>query len=133
MRRPHKVQKIGLAMVLAGAVLGGSAASASTTQVVQIGDNCGGSMHCYSPPAASALSGDTVTWQSTSIEKHTVTACTPNQCAGNGPGTGTDKHLASRTILPGGSYSFTFQGKGTYLYYCKIHGYGVMHGTVTVS
>jgi len=33
----------------------------------------------------------------------------------------------------GKTYSFTFAGAGTYVYYCAIHGYATMHGTITVS
>jgi plastocyanin len=29
-------------------------------------------------------------------------------------------------------YGFTFNAPGTYVYYCAIHGYAVMRGTVSV-
>jgi plastocyanin len=41
--------------------------------------------------------------------------------------------LASPSIAPHKTYAFTFTGLGTYRYYCKVHGFSVMHGTVTVK
>jgi hypothetical protein len=54
-------------------------------------------------------------------------------CAGNGGGTGGDSWVGSGLLNPGDLYTHTFTGAGTYVYYCTIHGYAAMHGTITVS
>ena len=64
---------------------------------------------------------------------HTVTRCTPAACSGASGGTGTQTGFGSGTIAAGGKYAFAFRGKGTYVYYCSIHGYALMHGTITVT
>jgi plastocyanin len=58
-----------------------------------------------------------------------VTRCTVAACGVSG-GTGHDQGFGSGTILPGGTYSFTFQTKGSYVYYCAIHGYQTMHARI---
>jgi PKD repeat protein len=52
---------------------------------------------------------------------------------GVGGGTGTDNWTASPNIGNGQSYQKTFTGAGTYVYYCSIHGYTAMHGTITIT
>ena len=66
----------------------------------------------------------------TSVE-HTVTRCTTSACP-VGPGNGTDAAFGSGDLGAGQRFSVTFQNLGTYNYYCQVHGYSVMHGTVTV-
>jgi plastocyanin len=94
---------------------------------------CSTPSYCYTPNSVTIAPGDTVTWTDLSDAPHTVTRCTPAACQGNGPGTGTDNGPQSGTVNPNQTYSFTFHGPGTYLYYCTIHGYAVMHGLVTVA
>jgi plastocyanin len=111
--------------------------SSAAQQNVTIGDGCGPGpfLFCYSPQTVSASSGDRVTWTNNSITPvgHTITRCTPSACGGVGGGTGTDTWPDSGTIHHGQTYSHTFTGAGTYVYYCTIHGYAQMHGTITVG
>ena len=120
-----------LAVVVFTAVPSGAA-----QQNVAIGDGCGPGpfFFCYSPQTLSVGSGDRVTWTNNSITPvgHTITRCTPSACGGVGGGTGSDKWPDSGTIHQGQTYSHTFTGAGTYVYYCTIHGYAQMHGTITV-
>jgi plastocyanin len=98
--------------------------------IVNQGGSCT-SLFCFQPPKPSVVSGTKVVWKNVSGAVHTVTPCTVAAC-GVGPGTGTDTGFGSGAIAPGTKYKFTFSGKGTYVYYCQIHGYAVMHGTVVV-
>lgn len=113
-----------------------AAPSGAAEQNVTIGDTCGPGpfFFCYSPQTLSVGAGDRVTWTNRSITPvgHTITRCTPSVCGGVGGGTGTDKWPDSGTIHDGQAYSHTFTGAGTYVYYCTIHGYAQMHGTITV-
>jgi plastocyanin len=87
------------------------------------------SAFCYQPGKISIKTGTTVTWINTTSVTHTVTRCTVAAC-GVGGGSGKDTGFGSGNIAAGGSYTFTFDGKGTYVYYCAIHGYSVMHARV---
>jgi len=112
------------------------APSGAAQQNVKIGDACGPGpfFFCYSPQALKVSSGDPVTWTNNSITPlgHTITRCTPAACGGVGGGTGTGKWAGSGTIHQRQTYNNTFTGPGTYVYYCTIHGYAQMHGTITV-
>jgi plastocyanin len=93
----------------------------------------GGKIFCYSPSTLSVAPGTKVTWQNNTSVVHTVSRCTVAVCGVSG-GTGTDMGFGSATLLnPGKTYTFTFTGAGTYVYYCMIHGYATMHGTITVT
>jgi plastocyanin len=92
-----------------------------------------GTEFCFNPPSQTAASGESVTWTSQSSAPHTIVRCTPSACAGNSGGTGADSWAGSGVLNPGGQYSHTFTGVGTYVYYCSIHGYAAMHGTITVT
>jgi plastocyanin len=122
----------------AGFAFPGPAASASTTTTVVINFGatgaCGSGVYfCYVPSPATVSAGDTVVWTDQSgFGPHTVTRCDPAHCAGHDGGTGTDSPLDG-TVGPGSDFSHTFTGPGTYLYYCKIHGYALMNGIVTVD
>lgn len=109
----------------------------ASEQNVRIADGCGPGpfFFCYSPSALTVSSGDRVTWTNKSITPvgHNIVRCTPDACNGVGGGTGTDKWAGTGTIHQGGTYSHTFTGAGTYVYYCSIHGYAQMHGTITVQ
>jgi plastocyanin len=111
-------------------------ATGSTTYTVKINGtpNCGTSMFCYDPSSLVVHAGDTVTWANNSTAPHTVTRCDAGCPASVGPGNGTQSWPTSPTInANGGTYSFTFTGPGTYNYYCAIHGFAMMHGTITVD
>jgi plastocyanin len=117
-----------LAADVAAGSPGASAAGGPTVMIVNMGGTCT-SAFCYQPNKISINSGTTVTWINTTSFSHTVTRCTLAAC-GVGGGTGRDAGFGSSVIPPGGSYTFTFDGKGTYIYYCMIHGYKVMHARV---
>jgi plastocyanin len=86
----------------------------------------------FNPMTVPITAGDKVTWNNRSTVAHTVTRCTTGVCdPGSGPGDNFDS--GSISAVPPGSYSHEFKTAGTYNYYCKIHGYVNMHGTVTVS
>jgi hypothetical protein len=81
------------------------------------------------------VAGDRVTWVNKSGAAHTVTRCTPAACNGASGGTGTDTSFTSGDVgaASGASFTHTFSQPGTYVYYCTIHGYALMHGTITVT
>jgi plastocyanin len=92
-----------------------------------------GTEFCFNPPAQTAVSGVHVTWTNQSaFAPHEIARCTPSACAGNSGGTGGDSWAGSGVLNSGATYSHSFTGVGTYVYYCTIHGYAAMHGTITV-
>jgi plastocyanin len=100
--------------------------------VVTKGVTCS-SEFCYAPQNTTIRQEDSVTWTNMSTSIHTVTICTPAACSPVGPGTGTDPGFTSGIIGAGGTFNHQFVNPGTYNYYCQIHGYVVMHGTITVA
>jgi plastocyanin len=76
------------------------------------------SLFCYHPANLTVTVGTNVAWTNTSAAPHTVTGVS------GGPSSG--------TLLPGTRYTFKFTSPGTFTYFCTIHGFAVMHGTVTV-
>jgi plastocyanin len=120
------------ALLLPKAVTGQTAtATSSKNHPVSIGGTCGS--FCYSPASLKIRQADTVTWTNNAGFGHTVTRCpTGATCSGVGPGSGTDPAFDSGTIIAGATFVLQFHGTGTYNYYCTIHGYGIMHGTITV-
>jgi plastocyanin len=118
-----------------------SAGANSVPHSVQIvANDCPSSAFCFVPSALTVADGDRVTWTDVSGYIHRVTRCTPDACDGIDGGTGTDASFTGGDVYaaggyvpnPGKTYSHVFHGAGTYNYYCSNHGYGVMHGTVTV-
>jgi plastocyanin len=61
----------------------------------------------YVPNPATISVGSTVTWVNNDVDPHTSTSTT--------------NVFASPTIPPGGSFSFTFQSRGSFNYFCQIH------------
>jgi plastocyanin len=128
---------------IAAALFGASAFSLMTasatsaaggTVTIKSGSGCtGGATFCYAPSALSVTDGSTVTWTDSTGAPHTVTRCDATSCGSLGPGTGTDTSFTSLSVTPGNSVSQTFHGKGTYNYFCTIHGFAAMHGTITVT
>jgi plastocyanin len=92
----------------------------------------GGESFCYAPSTLTVAPGTKVSWKNTTSAPHTVSRCTTGACGVSG-GTGTDMNFGSGLINPGQTYAFTFMHAGTYVYYCQVHGYAVMHGTITVT
>jgi plastocyanin len=111
----------------AGASIGSSAIS-----IVGGGGACT-STFCYQPSQLTVAPGTTVSWTNRTVADHTVTRCATSACPGSGPGTGGDPAFNSGVLLPGKTFSLVLHGVGTYNYYCQIHGFATMRGTVTVS
>jgi plastocyanin len=93
----------------------------------------GGTEFCYLPESATAVAGTPVTWTNATSVSHTITRCTPSACAGNGGGTGKQAGFGDADLSPSTTYTFTFTAAGTYVYYCAIHGFAAMHGTITIT
>lgn len=121
----------GFALSIVAATSMASAAAPASVTITSTG--CGGSLFCYKPPTLMVANGASVEWMNSTAVQHTVTRCTPAACGGMGPGTGTDSTFTSGTIAAHGTFTHTFHGAGTYNYYCAIHGFAVMHGSVTVK
>src|SRR6266852_4840472 len=131
------------AVVLAGAAATAGVAHASaaapravphTTVNIVAGSQCTpAASFCFKPSAKTIASGTRVIWKNTTAAPHTITRCTPAACSGVSGGTGHDTGFGSGTVSSGGRYKFVFHGTGTYTYYCTIHGYALMHGTITVT
>ncbi len=109
------------------------AASASDISITITLATCagGGTDFCFSPEAVAAQTGALITWTDHSGVAHQIAPCTPSSCPGSPPSTG---HDAFNVFVPANGHgSFTFTGAGTYYYYCTIHGYAAMHGSITVT
>jgi plastocyanin len=133
MRRSIIVTLVAL-FAIAGITVGVAAASpnvtAPPTKTVAIKAGCS-TYFCFKPAPLTIKHGTKVIWKNTSGVAHTVTRCTMAACHMNG-GTGKQTGLKSKAIGNNKTYSFTFTKTGTYRYYCAIHGYATMHGTITV-
>ncbi len=89
---------------------GGAVAHTSASTTVSMGDNF------YSPASISIAVGDTVTWSNNGQAPHSATA---------------DNGSFDTGVFNGGqSRSHTFNGAGTFTYFCTVH--ANMHGTVRV-
>jgi plastocyanin len=120
-------------LILAVATTSGTAGPVTVRTVavaIQNGGACG-QIFCFTPQTRTITSGTTVTWSNATAADHTVTRCDTAACP-VGPGTGTDAAFGSGLLGAGQTFSVIFHGLGTYNYYCQIHGYTTMHGTVTV-
>jgi plastocyanin len=123
-----------LTAMLAWSMAVAIASSPAAVSLVDAGTSGCASTHCYVPAATNITSDTQVTWTNTSTVGHTVTRCTPADCAGQDGGTGNDNGFGGKEhIAPGLSYQFTFADPGTYFYFCRVHGYSVMHGEVIVT
>jgi len=109
-------------------------AHASRSAVVAI-STAGCPAFCFSPAQTTIEAGGTVTWTNNSSADHTVMRCTPSACNGVTGGTGNDPNFTGVTIAVPDTKTahYTFTQPGTYVYYCTLHGYAVMHGTITVT
>ena len=105
----------------------------AVVRIVPMASCPSGTLFCFKPASLSVASGTRVVFKNRTTIIHTVTRCTMPACPVSG-GTGTDTGFGSPgTIAAGGTYKFIFVGKGTYTYYCTLHGYATMHGTITVT
>jgi plastocyanin len=100
--------------------------------IVNGGGSCA-SEFCYSPASMTIRQADTVKWTNNSTAAHTVTRCTAAACSGVGPGNGKDPSFNSGLVNPGATFTLQFHAAGNYHYYCQIHGFPIMHGTIIVE
>jgi plastocyanin len=120
------------ASFVAAVTLAPDAGAAANVSVI-ISDDCGGPDFCFRPSHITISDGDTVTWTNDSAIEHLVGPCDEASCDGQGPGTGTDGAFLTAAVAPGATFSHTFRGTGTYVYFCAIHGFTGMSGVVTVN
>jgi len=143
MRRPV-ILALSLVLVASGAAGAGVAAAGASTaapaakpkatvSIVSSSKCKPVSTFCYKPAKLKVARGTKVTFVNKTLTTHTITRCSTASCAGHDGGTGTDTEFGSGSVPANGKYSFVFNGKGTYVYFCAIHGYGAMHGQVTVN
>jgi len=141
--KPKKIAMIALAVTAGAALLVPRAtheaaamtnppAKSLAVSIVASGGSCANE-YCFSPADLAVHQDQTVTWSNATSVMHTVSSCTTSACSGVGPGTGTDPTFNSGLISPSGTFVLEFHGTGTYNYYCMVHGYLVMHGTITVK
>lgn len=87
----------------------------------------------YQPSVARAPIHGTVVWTNADGIAHTVSECDATDCPVPACSAGA---CADRFVSPTityGSYMNTFDSDGTYNYFCRVHGFAVMHGQVVVS
>jgi plastocyanin len=137
MNLPPSLRIAIVALATAGVALvtatGATSAAAATTAVVEIrSGSCASTIYCYVPESLTVTVGDTVRWTDVSGSPHTVTRCTPAACDGHDGGTGTDASFTRADIDTGHDFTHVFSAPGTYNYYCEIHGYIDMRGTIVV-
>lgn len=120
-------------MVGAGLAMPAPALAGAGISITSGGCSGGGTAFCFLPESATAAAGTPVTWTNTTSVTHTITRCTPSACAGNAGGSGAQAGFGDANLSPGGTYAFTFTAPGTYVYYCAIHGFAAMHGTITIT
>lgn len=77
----------------------------------------------FSPNTLTISAGTTVKWTNKDGITHTVTSGLPGA---------PDAIFDSGNLGNGSTFSYTFNTKGTFKYYCKIHG-AMMTGSVTVQ
>ena len=88
----------------------------------------------FEPPVISVKEGDTVTWINEDREGHTITSGTGSGRFGWMGGSEFGKRTGlfdSDRFMKGESWSFTFNERGLYTYYCTIHPW--MEGVVAVG
>lgn len=106
---------------------GGSGAAAQETTTIQVGD-----LYFCDPSNEGAVcetiitSGDTVEWQWTGSEPHTTTECGGDLDNCQPP------HLWDSGQKSAGTFAFTFDSPGAFVYRCQIHP-GEMRGQITVQ
>jgi plastocyanin len=135
MRRAFVPVFAALALLVCAVAIGEGVGGAATPPVKKVsitGTACANGLYCYKPGPLTVKRGTKVVWTNTSGVIHNVRRCTKPQCGVTG-GTGKQTGFGSPTLQPRKTYAFTFKMPGTYRYYCNIHGYGVMHGVITVK
>jgi plastocyanin len=116
---------IAAGMLLAGSCGSSSSTSQSTTKSTSTsptgpqGDNFEVTIQgdAFSPPSVNVPAGTTVHWTNHDSVTHTVTSDTGL--------------FDGKNIGQNGTFSYTFNTKGTYSYHCSIHTF--MKGTIIVE
>ncbi len=93
----------------------------------------GGTEFCFSPESVTIAVGTAVVWTNETGINHTTSSCTSSACPGASANTGSQTFSNPVGAANGSTESVTFTSAGTYTYYCMIHGYVAMHGTITVT
>ncbi len=104
-------RSIGLASIPAVLLLGAAGAQAATTRTVDVTE------FAFTPTAVAAAEGDAVRWTDRGSLSHTTTSTITGAVGWNS------------TLTPGGSFSKSLPGAGTYAYHCNFHS---MSGKVKV-
>lgn len=130
--RPLSIAAAAAAVATLGFGVAPAGAAGAAVSIADATTCLNGSVFCYRPAALAVNPNTTITITNTSVDIHSLTRCTVAACGagnvGSGPGTFDTGHLAS-----GAAAQITLKHPGTYVYYCTIHGYSVMHGTFTVG
>ena len=84
---------------------------------------CEATDECFIPADVTVDVGGEVTWNNDDTAAHTITSGTPED--------GPDGTFDSGLIMPGTTFSYTFEGAGVYPYFSVVHPWAM--GTVTVS
>jgi len=115
-----------IALAAAGLVAAVGDAHAQSPTTVQVGD-----FYFCDPSFGAGVcettvnEGDTVEWQFVGDQLHTTTECSDDHDSCSAP------HLWDSPLLDSGTFSFTFETPGTYLYRCQAHTFE-MRGRVIV-
>ena len=123
--------------VALGAALAVKAAADTAITITSPGcsGSGGGAEFCFNPEAASGQTGVKVTWTNMSAgAPHNLATCDSMNCPGAPASTGSDTfNNVAINGSDGSTGSFTFSHAGTYYYYCTIHTYANMHGSITIA
>jgi plastocyanin len=84
---------------------------------------CEETNECFIPAEVTVSVGDTVTWSNDDSAAHTVTSGTPTD--------GPDGKFDSSLFMAGTTFSYTFDEKGEYNYFCMVHPW--MTGKIIVN
>lgn len=123
------VRSMAAAIVLAGSLSAGAATAREADVVVEMTGEL-----TFAPRRVTISTGDTVEWRNVSGVVHTVTA--DPQLASNPENVVLPKGAEtfdSGTILPKGSFKYTFSVPGRYRYVCLPHEAAGMIGEVIVE
>ena len=79
----------------------------------------------FEPDSVTIDAGDTVTWTNKDAVDHTVTSGSPGDQGVPGVDEATEPELDGNFDEPleraGSTFSFTFEERGTYSYFCRVH------------
>ena len=90
------------------------------------------SLIAYDPHELTVAKSTTVTWEQRDAGVHTVTSGTVRTEATGSASTDPDGVFASDELSKGDEFAFTFDRRGSYAYFCRIHP-ATMRGRITVE